>query len=454
MNTDQRYREALGWIHGLGRFGIKPGLERIAALLEMMGSPHLEVPFVHIAGSNGKGSTAAMLASVLRAAGYRVGLYTSPYLLSFTNRMAVNGEDIDKPHLIELVDRIRPLVDRISDDPELGDLTEFEVVTALAMSYFAAREVDLVVLETGLGGRLDATNVVTPLISVITNVSLEHTDVLGGTLEKITSEKAGIIKRNRPLITAAEEPVVFDSLRERCLKADAAFYRVYTAAEGEECLPSRKPCAALQEIIDDGQLFMYRGFNLQLDKVFIPLRGFYQVTNALTALAAAEMLKNEGFAVDEKAVRSGLASTVWPGRMELLGRNPLLIMDGAHNPGAMEKLSGALPRYFNYSRLILVLGMLADKDTAAMLKHILPLADTVIFTRPVLPRAADPAVLAAFAEEHFDLSKDYHVIPEHGAALDKALDLAGPADAVLVTGSLYTVSDVRAYWQQKEALKS
>ncbi len=448
-SKENRYLKALEWIHGLGRFGIKPGLERITALLELLGNPHREVRFVHVAGTNGKGSTAVMLASILRAAGYKVGLYTSPYLLSFTNRMAVNGNDINQEELIKLVDQIRPLADRISSDPGLGDLTEFEVVTALALTYFASQEADLVVLEVGLGGRLDATNVVTPLLSIVTNVSLDHADVLGDTVEKITVEKAGIIKQSRPVITASDDPVVLKGLEQRSRELNAPFYRVYFINDGKETSSLEKPYSFLQKITEKGQYFSYHGFNLQLDDIFIPLRGSYQVTNALTALAAVELLEKEGFFVDEESLRKGLKSVVWPGRLELLKRNPLLIMDGAHNPKAMEKLSEALPRYFNYQRLFLIIGMLADKDTAAMLKHILPLADTVIFTKPVLPRAKDPAEIAAYAGEHFKLKNKFYVAPEHGAALEKALSLAGPKDAVLVTGSLYTVSDIRAYYKKR-----
>ncbi len=448
-NREKSYNEDLEWIHGLGRFGIKPGLERITALLEHLGNPHHSLHFVHIAGTNGKGSTAVMLASMLRTAGYEVGLYTSPYLLSFTNRMSVNGADINQDELIELVGLTRPLVEKISSDPMLGALTEFEVVTALALTYFARREVDLVVLEVGLGGRLDATNVVTPLLSIVTNVSLEHTEVLGDTVEKITAEKAGIIKQDRPLLTAAEDPLVVAVLKQRCQMLNASFNRVYFSKDGEADLPVDKPYAVLKNISEDGQYFSYRGYGLQLENVFIPLRGAYQVINAATALAAVELLEKEGFPVASESLRKGLSSTVWPGRLELLDRAPLLIMDGAHNPKAIEKLSEALPSYFSYKKLILVIGMLADKDTAAMLKHILPLADTVIFTRPVLPRAADPAELAAFAADHFNLQKEHYTIEEHGAALEKALQLAGPEDAVLVTGSLYTVSDIRSYYERR-----
>ncbi|MGM0689000.1 MAG: bifunctional folylpolyglutamate synthase/dihydrofolate synthase [Bacillota bacterium] len=450
MKDAKRYREALNWIHELGRFGIKPGLERITILLDMLGNPHHQLRFVHIGGTNGKGSTAAMLASILRSAGYSIGLYTSPYLLSFTNRMAVDGADIGHDQLVKLVDQIRPLVDKISSDEELGPLTEFEVVTALALTYFAHRKVDLVVLEVGLGGRLDATNVVTPLLSIITNISLEHTEVLGSTVEAIAAEKAGIIKQGRPLLTAAENRRALTTIEEHCNELDSPYYRIYPARAAAGEIITEKPVAILQKITTGGQYFSYRGFLLQLDDIFIPLRGTYQLDNAATALAAVELLDEYGFNTNESAIRSGLANTNWPGRLEVLREKPLLIMDGAHNPAAIEKLAEDLPRYFNYEKLILVIGMLADKDTAAMLEHILPRADVIIFTRPILPRAADPAEIAAFAVNYYALRDNYMIIQNHGEALEKALEIAAPGDAVLVTGSLYTVSDIRAYWQQSK----
>lgn len=446
MQQEQEYREALEWIHGLGRFGIKPGLERVKAMLELLGNPQQEMRFVHVAGTNGKGSTAAMLASILRAAGYSIGLYTSPYLLSFTNRMAVNNADIDHGELVRLVNRIKPIIKQLQNDPELGHPTEFEVVTVLALAYFASSEVDLVVLEVGLGGRLDATNIITPLISIITNISLEHTDVLGSTIEEIAFEKAGIIKRGKPLITAAEDQRALAVFEKRCLELDCPYYRVFPPREVAEQPDNQRPVSMIKQITEDGQYFDYYGFDSEQPDLFISLRGKYQLLNAATALAAVELLGKDGFIVSRAAILKGLAETSWPGRLELLQKEPLVIMDGAHNPAAMEKLAEAVPSYFKYKRLVLVLGMLADKDTAAMLKSILPLSDTVIFTRPLLPRAADPQNIADFALDHFKLVKDYFVIKDHQEALDKAFELAEPEDAILVTGSLYTVSDIRAYY--------
>ncbi len=451
MEQNREYKEVLEWIHGLGRFGIKPGLDRVSVMLEKLGNPHHKIRFVHIAGTNGKGSTAAILASILRSSGYAVGLYTSPYLLSFTNRMAVNNADISQQELIALVNKIKPLVDQIKDDPKLGHPTEFEVVTVLALNYFAERGVDLVVLEVGLGGRLDATNVITPLLSIITNISLEHTDVLGSTITEIASEKAGIIKQGKPLLTAAEDPEALKVFEERCAALKCRYYRVFPPLNSGDLLSQNRPVTLLKTITADGQYFDYHGFSIDLKDLFIPLRGKYQLLNAATAIAAVEILAAEGYAVGREAILKGLLKTIWPGRLELLQKKPLVIMDGAHNPAAMEKLAEAIPQYFKYRRLITVIGMLADKDIAAMLKSILPLSDLVVFTRPTLPRAADPQTIAVLAAKDLNFRKEHFIIEDYRAALDKALARAGTDDAVLVTGSLYTVSDVRAYYRERYA---
>lgn len=446
MNLEQRYQETLNWIHGIGRFGMKPGLERISALLERLGNPHHRLKFLHIGGTNGKGSTAAFVASILQAAGCRAALYTSPYLLSFTNRMALNGRDITPVELVELVELLRPLVEEISADPQLGQMTEFEVVTALALTYFARQQPELVIFEVGLGGRLDATNVVTPLISIITNVSLEHTEVLGDTVQAIAREKAGIIKPGVPLITAATDSEVLSVFEERRRELKAPLYRVLPQGE-VGAAPKNGVFYSRQEVTPAGQLLSYRGFGHTLTDLFIPLRGGYQVANAATALAALELLSRQGFTVDEASLRRGLAETRWPGRLEVLASEPLLIMDGAHNPAAMRQLADAVPEYFCYHRLILLLGIMADKDIQTMMRSIAPLADEVVLTRPALPRAADPRDLAGQLNQVPGFAGRVHVEDDMGRALEFALSLASPADAVLVTGSLYTVSDARAYWE-------
>ena len=434
------YRRTLEWIHSVGRFGMKQGLERMEALLSLLGNPHRELRYVHIGGTNGKGSVAAMLAAVLQESGYRTALYTSPYIFAFNNRMSIDGRDIDNDRLVELVRRVRPLVEQVGADDRLGPMTEFEVVTALALTYFAAEKPDLVVLEVGLGGRFDATNVIRPLLTVITNINLDHTGVLGETIGAVAGEKAGIIKTGVPVLTGASNQEAGAIITQACRKHRAPLF--YALASGESAPEGVKGAyGSRKEITAEGQLIDYRGFVRSYSDLFIPLRGLHQVANAALALASMEMLGEYGFNFPEKDLRRGLAKTTWPARLELIGQNPLLILDGAHNPAAMQALAAALPEHFSYRRLILVLGVMEDKDPS-MLDHILPLADTVVLTRPDLPRSAAPAQIAAALKNRFQ----GQVITEERVkcAVDKALSLAGPDDAVLVTGSFYTVSEAQA----------
>ncbi len=448
MNSNQHYSESLEWIHSLSRFGSKPGLQRMEAMLDMLGNPHRTVDYVHIAGTNGKGSTAAILASILSSAGYRIGLYTSPYLLSFTNRMAINGHDIGPDDLVDLVDLIRPTVEEVTVDERYGQPTEFEVVTVLALTYFARQKVDLVVLEVGLGGRLDATNVVTPLLSIITNVDLEHTEVLGDTVEAVASEKAGIIKPGVPVLTASEDQRVLNVIKNKASALDSPLYCLFAPPENRTGKVD-KPVFNLRVITDQGQSFDYSGFESSYSSLFIALRGRYQVCNAATALAAVELMAKQGFMVDEKAIRQGLAEIQWPGRLELLQENPKLVMDGAHNPAAIRQMARAIPEYFSFRRLFLVFGIMADKDAPAMMSAVFQLAHRIIFTRASIPRAADPTWLFKVALNLPGFDRDRgEVVADIESALDKALSEAGPEDMVLVTGSFYTVSDARAYWVQ------
>ncbi len=442
---EEQYARALEWIHGIGRFGMKPGLGRITALLERLGNPHRSLRFLHIGGTNGKGSTAAMIAGILEAAGYRIGLYTSPYLVSFTNRMAVNGAEIDPAELTRLVEQVRPLVEEIAGDPEQGQLTEFEVVTALAFLYFCRQAPDLVVLEVGLGGRLDATNVVRPEVCIITNISLDHTAVLGNTVEAVAREKAGIIKPGAPVVTAATDRAALEVITRACLDRHVPCYRA--VAPGTVLTPrdKRVGIAAFdgRKTVPAGQCFNYRGLGRSFENIFIPLLGKYQCLNATTALIGLELLGKLGFPVTEEAVRRGLAGVCWPGRLEVLGRNPLLVLDGAHNPAAMQELVGAVADHFSGHDLILVLGFLADKEWGTMLRDLLPLARQVFVTEPDNPRACPAEQLANAIREHF--SGSVFVYRNTGDAVQKALSAASPDSLVLITGSLYLVSEARRY---------
>ena len=453
------FEEAIQWIHSIGRFGVKPGLERITALLEHLGNPHHKLSFVHIGGTNGKGSTAAILSSILEASGYQVGLYTSPYLEAFNNRIAINGEDISQEKLVEHVKRVKPVVEKVAAVPDLGHPTEFEVVTALALDYYASLKPDLVILEVGLGGRLDATNIVTPLASVITNVSLDHTSVLGDTVEEVTFEKAGIIKDKVPVLTTASDPVVQNLLKETASQKQSPFYQVVNSYSSEENYEKNLTFSQgiikfrQKEILAGGQRFDYSGLNATYNDLFLSLIGSYQVANAALALAIVEVLNFEGFHLNEDSVRYGLTRVSWPGRMEVMQESPLLVLDGAHNPAAIQELSRAIKDFFKYERLVLVMGIMEDKDVKGVMGNIIHQADLLILTRPELPRAADPHVLRDKLVEEGNMP---HILVELDIkqALGLALSSANEDDLVLVTGSFFTISDARDIYERYFLKKS
>lgn len=423
------YEEALAWIHSISRFGMNQGLERINKLMNELGDPHKKLKFLHIGGTNGKGSTAAFAASVLEAAGYRVGLYTSPYLEQFTNRMSINGLDIPRERLAELTSRVRPLVEKIASDPAYGQSTEFEVVTAIAFTYFAEESPDIVVLEVGLGGRLDATNVVDPLVTVITTVSLEHTQVLGDTVEVIAREKAGIIKEGSPVVTHVSGSAL-NVLEETCRSKKTSLFSSNREFHAEKTRGDLS-----------GQTFHYRGISNTFMNLHISLLGDYQIGNAALALAALELLKENSFNLPEEAIRKGLADTKWPGRLEIMLRSPIVVIDGAHNLEAFQNLRRTIKNTFSYRRLILVLGILADKAVENILQEILPLADILIITTPNSPRAADPGALEKISLQM--MSGPVHVREAIPDAVNLALSMARLQDFVLIAGSLYVISDVR-----------
>jgi dihydrofolate synthase/folylpolyglutamate synthase len=431
------YEEALSWIHSIGRFGMNLGLARIEKLLRELGNPHEKLKFLHIGGTNGKGSTASFAASILESSGYRVGLYTSPYLEQFTNRMSINGVDISRERLVELVNRVKPLVETIAANPDYGQPTEFEVVTALALAYFAAESPDIVILEVGLGGRLDATNVVKPLVTAISTISLEHTQVLGNTVQDIALEKAGIIKEGSPVVTQAKDEAL-SVLEEACRKKNVPLFSF-----GRE-FSARKVSGNL-----NGQLFHYRGIGHTLHNLRISLLGDYQIKNASLALAATELLIEKGFIIPEEAIRNGLAGARWPGRLEIVRRSPLVVIDGAHNAEAFQGLRNALQNTFAYRRLILVLGILGDKALENILEIIVPLADALVITKPNNPRAAEPEDLKKIACKM--VNGPVFVEENIPKAVNLAITMARSPDLVLVAGSLYVIGDARLFLKRKSA---
>jgi dihydrofolate synthase/folylpolyglutamate synthase len=431
MPLDQPYRETIDYLYSLQKHGIKLGLANSLRLMEHMGNPQEKFKAVHIAGTNGKGSTAMFAASMLTAAGRRVGLYTSPHLVSFTERIRIDNAPVSEARVVELAARVREACRRgAADGTGPMNPTFFEVTTAIAFTYFAEEGVELAVVETGMGGRLDSTNVLVPLVSVITNIDLEHTEFLGRTLERIAAEKAGIIKPGVSLVTGAVQPEALAVLEREANAAGSRLYRLYRDFFPENLRPGNAPC------------FDYRGIRTDCGSVAIGMLGRYQVDNACLALAAIECLRDAGVAIDEAAARRGLGQAKWEGRMELVAARPAIYLDGAHNPASALQLSSLLREMrSSFRKLVLVVGVLADKDVRGILGALAPLADRVVVTRPEYSRALD---VQALAREAGALHASVSAAPTVRAAIDMAKDGAAADDLIVVTGSLYVVGDARS----------
>jgi dihydrofolate synthase/folylpolyglutamate synthase len=429
------YAEATAFLYGLRRFGWRLGLDTVRRLLALVGDPQDRFPTVHIGGTNGKGSTAAILDAILRAAGYRTGLYTSPHLVSFTERIRVDGLPITEAEVTALVAELEALcLAHFAQAPVPAPEatrpphpTFFELTTAMAFLHFARQRTDVAVVEVGLGGRFDATNVILPRVSVITNVALDHQEYLGQTLAEIAGEKAGIIKAGVPVVTAARGEayeVIARTARERGAPT------VHT--------PQSYRVVRLASTVA-GHRFDLAGPTRHYEGIQLPLAGRHQVENAVSALAAAEVLEAGGLRLGEGPIRCGLAQARWPGRLQAVGERPRILVDGAHNTAGAAALADFLREHrAALHRLVLVFGVLRDKDSATMLGALAPLADHIILTQPPAERGADPRELPVpdrlrpRVEVHLELS----------AALQRARAIAGPEDTILATGSLYLVGPV------------
>ena len=422
MNKQITYNRCLEEMYRLRRFGIKLELSTISAILKKLGNPQLQYRTIHIAGTNGKGSVAAMLSTVLRLAGYRAGLYTSPHLVRFNERIRINGRPISNDRVVAAYEAVKNKHGRKREP------TFFEYTTAMAFYEFARQKVDVAVIETGMGGRFDATNVLTPMLSVITNISLEHKSYLGNTLAAIAGEKAGIIKPGVPLVTGVRQKPAMDIIRRVAAENGADCFRL-----GEQFKIRRYRSGG----------FSYYGPDLRLNDLSTRLVGAHQMTNAALALASCEVLKNRnGLAIDEKSIRRGLLKVEWPARMEVVQDTPMVIIDGAHNLAAVEKLA----RYLAVSpdlagkKIHLVVGILDDKPYRTMLKKLAPVCDTVTLTRPAIGRAVSPDVLARIVGS---LNRRYEIIDTVAEAVRRTIDKADPSDAVCIAGSLYVAGEAR-----------
>ncbi|MFH1015308.1 MAG: folylpolyglutamate synthase/dihydrofolate synthase family protein [Nitrospirota bacterium] len=423
------YTAAVNYLYGLQKYGVKFGLDNTAKLLFLSGNPQKHFSSIHIAGTNGKGSTSAMIASILQAAGFRTGLFTSPHLVSFTERIRVNNEEITEDEVVELTEEIRSTIEGSDLNP-----TFFEFVTAMSFLYFKRKNIDWAVAETGMGGRLDATNVLLPEASVITSINYDHSEFLGNTISAIAEEKAGIIKDGVPVITSAQEPSVMDVIKKKTEEKNASLF-IY----------GRDFSAAIKTEDTSGSVFNYSG-DSNFEDLVISLPGRHQVLNAALALKTIEVISQKPLPNTSRltpdTIRAGLGNIKWHGRLELVSKEPPILIDGAHNPSAAKILADSLKEIFFkvYRRIILIVGIMSDKDIRGIIAPLLPLASEIILTAPACERAASPDVLSGHAISlGFSYRKTYGV----AAALTMAREIYREGDLIVITGSFYTIGEAK-----------
>ena len=431
------YQEALDYIHHTLKFGSHPGLGCIRKLLDRMGNPQDSLRFVHVAGTNGKGSTSAAIASVLTKAGYKTGLYISPYIEDFCERIQIDGEPIPHTELARCVEEIWPYAESLAAEPGERHPTEFEIITALAFRYYRQTGCDAVVLEVGLGGRFDATNVIgTPLASVITSISYDHTEILGDTLSKIAYEKSGIIKKGGLAVSSpGQDPEALAVVMEAC-----------EAGGNTLTIPNLRGVRVLAEGIDGTEILYGE------KRLFIPLCGRHQIANFLTAYETLRALRERrGFVIPEEAVAAGFAAVRFPARMEVLHRSPMVILDGAHNPGGAATLADSIDRFLSGRKITMILGILADKDYRTVVPLLARRAARLIAVRPDSPRALDPAVTLETARP---ACPDGVALDSYDEALAEAMRGLSPDDVLVICGSLYLAGPmrrkVREYFQSRQ----
>lgn len=456
MDINNSYQQALDYLYSFVDYSLtrtfrytseKFDLGRMVALLEHLGNPHQGYPIIHIAGTKGKGSTAAMIASSLVAAGHKAGLYTSPHLLDYCERIQINGVSIPRTAFVDLVAALKPQVEKVAG------LTTFELTTALGFMHFAQQGIDCAVVEVGMGGRLDATNVVQPLVAVITSLSYDHMNVLGNTLSEIAREKAGIIKPGKPVVISPQKEeallVVKRIAAERGaplvqMGVDYLFSAWSRSINGQSMLVwSSQEQPLVNDFIESGGRLAW-----QPTRVFIPLLGYHQVENAATAYAALQVARGAGLRVSEADIQAGFSRVQWAGRFEVLRRSPALIIDSAHNRDSALKLRLAIDDYLAGQPVILIFGASEDKDVAGMFSELLPRVRQVIATESFHPRAMAAEILVELAHQH---GKQAQAVLPVEAALQEALILAGKDAAVVATGSLFVAAAVRDTWYKLRA---
>lgn len=421
------YDEALDWIHSQLKFGIKPGLERMTYMLEELGNPEHRLQSIHIAGTNGKGSTVSYIRQMLQEAGYEVGTFTSPYIEQFNERISVNGKPISDQEMLELAQVVQPIVEQ-TRGTEHGDVTEFEIITLMAIYYFAkVHPVDYVIFETGMGGRLDSTNVIHPLLTIITNVGFDHTEILGNTVEELTFEKAGILKPGVPAIIGVKQAeglkVIEDSAQEKRIplyiaNKDFSVEHTGSSVKGEGFSFS----SALGALLDGK----------------IAMKGIHQVENASLALMAIYYLKAyRTLNIDESQIKSGLLKTKWIGRFECVQQHPMVIIDGAHNPEGIDSLMQTVRSHYPNKKITVLFSALGDKKLHVMVPKLEEIADQLLFTTFDYPRAIHPSMMAQHAKMEYQIYENYQ------EAIEQVLQSMKEDEVFIITGSLYFISLVR-----------
>ncbi|MBE6069202.1 MAG: bifunctional folylpolyglutamate synthase/dihydrofolate synthase [Clostridium lundense] len=422
------YNEAIDYIENTAKFGKNKGLERTNKILELLGNPHKDLKCIHIAGTNGKGSTTAMLTQILMESGYKVGMYTSPFIEEFEERIQINSNNIPKERLCEVVEKVKIAVDKTC---ELGydEPTEFEIITAVMFVYFQEEKVDYAVIEVGLGGRIDATNVVNPLISIITSISYDHVKILGNTLEEIAYEKAGIIKEKTPVILYPVEEEAKLSIEKVAKEKQSPI--IYVKKE-DSILKEKLYNVPYQEIIINTSNNTY--------EIQLSLLGTHQLLNCSVVINAAEELQNIGVNIKKEHIIEGLKNVKWAGRLEMLKAKPMVVIDGAHNIDGIKSLKNSINTYFKYNKCILIMGILSDKQVDDMVKVITPEASNIITVTPPSYRAENSSGLVEIIKKY---NSNCEAIENYKEAYEKALSYANENDLILICGSLYMVGEMR-----------
>ena len=421
------YKKSIDWLYSYEKFGIKLGLERISYICKKLGNPQDKYKIIHVGGTNGKGSVCRFLQSILTLNGYKVGVYLSPHLQRFSERFLIDGDEIPEDDIVVLIEKIKPIIDEMIKNKNIP--TFFEIVTALAFQYFNDKKVDFAIIEVGLGGRFDATNIVKPVVSVITNVTFDHQDRLGKKIEEISFEKAGIIKKDIPLVTAATDKAL------EVIKKEVKEKKTNISVIEKSSWEKTQGGPEWSEFLINGLLKNYN--------VKTKMAGQFQGENIAIVLATIEILQMNGVYITDESIIKGIEKTSIVGRMEIVGFEPIVFLDGAHNIAAMQYLRNTLVNDFVYEKLIIVIGILADKNVLEMLDIITPISDIIVVTKSQNKRACDPLKLKDMIDKKEAVIKDDII-----SAIDYAKKVASKRDLICITGSLFTVGEAKDYFQK------